>query len=362
MLNCERRFSLKENAVVLSVIIPVYNCEKYLQRAAKSVLTQSCAEYLELIIVDDGSKDRSGEIADKIAAEYSNVKVYHQENKGVSAARNFAMSKAESLYIAFLDADDWWEPNFFDSDMLSEFSQSTIDVYCFSYRRVIKSIRYCKVSARNNSEEHYSDNGLGRYSWEHFCSFVYRCEMIKNNGIKFPDVKMGEDRVFAEKVFYLSRRIKNIDKIIFTYWANKDSSVHSTNSDYQMSQYIQAYMHFDEWLNGYQASYPVFSTVALACYIYLPVCAYNCKYKELYNTMQQYPYNLVYQYSDYDIPKERRKILELWVKHPKLYVAKYRILISLKELFSRTVFAVPPFEDIMNKLRHFKPYKCPYEL
>ncbi|SEA27284.1 heptose III glucuronosyltransferase [Lachnospiraceae bacterium NK3A20] len=90
---------------LVTVIIPVYNTERMLERAAESALTQSYAN-IEIIIVDDGSTDRSGEIADRLAEEHANIRVYHTEEKGVSAARNLGLSQAKGAFLTFLDADD----------------------------------------------------------------------------------------------------------------------------------------------------------------------------------------------------------------------------------------------------------------
>jgi glycosyltransferase involved in cell wall biosynthesis len=91
---------------LVSVIIPVYNGEKYLGEAVQSVLEQDYRP-LEIIVVDDGSTDRSAEIA----SSYAEVRYFHQENQGVSAARNAAIAMAMGEFLAFLDADDRWTPN-----------------------------------------------------------------------------------------------------------------------------------------------------------------------------------------------------------------------------------------------------------
>ena len=93
----------------ISVIIPVYNCEKYLERSLDSVLRQRFddGDELQVITVDDGSTDGSGAVLDRYAAEHSNIQVLHQPNQGVSAARNHALDLAEGDYIHFVDGDDF---------------------------------------------------------------------------------------------------------------------------------------------------------------------------------------------------------------------------------------------------------------
>lgn len=96
----------------ISVIIPVYNCEKYLNKCVDSVLNQTYTNY-EIILIDDGSTDRSSEICDKYEKVSKKVKVLHQKNSGVSQARNNGVDIAEGKYICFLDSDDYIEKEYF---------------------------------------------------------------------------------------------------------------------------------------------------------------------------------------------------------------------------------------------------------
>ena len=102
----------EENAgtPAVSIIIPVYNAENFLARCVDSVLGQEYTDF-ELLLIDDGSKDKSGAMCDAYAASDSRVCVFHKENAGVSAARNQALSEARGTYIQFLDSDDWMTPD-----------------------------------------------------------------------------------------------------------------------------------------------------------------------------------------------------------------------------------------------------------
>jgi len=98
----------------ISVIIPVYNAEKYLQPCVDSVLMQTYKDF-ELILVDDGSRDGSGAMCDNIASQDSRVHVVHQKNAGAGAARNAGLSKAQGEYIVFVDSDDMIRQGYFES-------------------------------------------------------------------------------------------------------------------------------------------------------------------------------------------------------------------------------------------------------
>ena len=102
------------NIPKISVIIPVYNTEKFLHRCIDSILTQTYTDF-ELLLIDDGSKDSSGSICDEYAEKDSRVRVFHKENGGVSSARNLGLDNAWGEWITFVDSDDYIEENFLKS-------------------------------------------------------------------------------------------------------------------------------------------------------------------------------------------------------------------------------------------------------
>ena len=95
---------------IVSIIVPVYNAEKFLRRCVDSILSQEYTDF-ELILVNDGSKDLSGAICDEYAEQDSRVRVLHKENTGVSDSRNQAIAMAQGTYLQFLDSDDWMTPD-----------------------------------------------------------------------------------------------------------------------------------------------------------------------------------------------------------------------------------------------------------
>ena len=114
---------------MISVIIPVYNVEEYLDDCLTSVLAQTYSN-LEILLINDGSTDNSGVICDKYAQTDSRIKVFHKENGGVSSARNIGLENATGQYIAFVDPDDWIEPNMYET-IITQFEKSDVDaVFC----------------------------------------------------------------------------------------------------------------------------------------------------------------------------------------------------------------------------------------
>ena len=121
---------------LISVIIPVYNVEKTLKRCVDSVLEQSYVN-IEIILVDDGSTDRSTEICERYAENFSNIRVLHQENSGPSEARNNGVKIAKGEYIIFLDSDDWWESDFILKCMKkNQKSENKFDIFMGAAQKV----------------------------------------------------------------------------------------------------------------------------------------------------------------------------------------------------------------------------------
>lgn len=117
-----------------SVVVPVYKVEEYLDQCVDSVLSQVDCD-LELILVDDGSPDRCGVMCDHWAARDDRIRVIHQQNGGLSAARNTGIRHATGDYLIFLDSDDWWENNSVLTSLAAQLDQLQVDVLTFNYRK-----------------------------------------------------------------------------------------------------------------------------------------------------------------------------------------------------------------------------------
>ena len=101
--------------IVVSIIIPVYKAEKYIRGCLDSVVRQTCKDNYEVIVIDDGSPDKSGEICDEYARNFSMIKVFHQSNKGVARTREVGIEKAQGKYIVWVDADDSADPKLIEN-------------------------------------------------------------------------------------------------------------------------------------------------------------------------------------------------------------------------------------------------------
>lgn len=121
------RKSDKEKRPLLSVVIPIFNTEKYLDRCFNSVLSQTYRP-LEIILVDDGSSDRSSELCDIYSKKYVNIKVIHQKNQGAIHARETGLNAMTGDFFTFMDSDDWIEQNFYEEMMRPFKNDPEIDI------------------------------------------------------------------------------------------------------------------------------------------------------------------------------------------------------------------------------------------
>lgn len=183
---------------MVSIIIPVYNVETYLPKCINSVLAQTYKDW-ELILIDDGSKDMSGFICDDYAKNDERIIVVHQDNKGVSYARNRGLSVATGQFVCFIDSDDWIDPNFLENFSFSKYhvdlyiSGALYDTYgkVFSYKKYKEA--YCTTLDEISStfiHQHLVNNG---YPW----GKLFRRELIQKYNLKFDThLTIHEDHIF----------------------------------------------------------------------------------------------------------------------------------------------------------------------
>lgn len=227
----------------VSVIMPVYNSEAYLEMAAGSVLSQS-EQDIELIMVDDGATDASGRVCDRIAATDRRVKVIHQANAGISAARNTGIKAAVGDYIAFIDNDDTYVDGFLEQ-VHTYAVEHNADVVKFGYR-VIEDWHESTAQARpmaftQNAKVSYSDIGdqYAKLKKEGFFNMIwnglYKREFVERCRLLFDEeVKKGyEDWIYNYKLFGLTEDCYTWKKIEYNHFQRGS---HSTSSNYHQNQ------------------------------------------------------------------------------------------------------------------------------
>lgn len=210
----------------ISVIVPVYNAEKYLRRCVDSILAQTFTDF-ELLLIDDGSKDCSGAICDEYAAMDSRVRVFHQPNGGVSSARNLGLDNAKGEWIAFVDSDDWVAPEYLDV-LSSTKSDLTLSYY--------KAIGWKEWVNNPYKDKDYTFTELSSFFKEHMhtpmiWAALFRLKLLNDNVIRFDEsISYGEDSIFMVK--YMSVICSAATRSTATYYyncTNQDSASYSFN-------------------------------------------------------------------------------------------------------------------------------------
>ncbi len=225
----------------VSIIIPVYKVENYLNQCVDSILDQRL-ESFEIILVDDGSPDGSGKICDEYAEKDARVKVIHKENGGLSSARNSGIDAAQGEYIIFLDSDDWWNPEVSVNDMLNRVKDSPdTDMFLFSSLDYVEGEGYFKRAEHErlggictDTVADYYRGLLANGNLEvSAATKVLKSSFIKKNGLYFKPGIKGEDNEWIIRVLRALKSVKILDNT-FLYLCRlgrKGSITNSIKSD-----------------------------------------------------------------------------------------------------------------------------------
>lgn len=208
----------------ISVIVPVYNAEKYLSKCIDSVLAQTFSDW-ELLLIDDGSPDRSGEICDEYAAKDSRIRVFHKQNGGVSSARNLGLDKAKGEYVTFVDSDD-----FLDSSYLTDFfvSNKRADLYIQGFKnqqkgRIISSKQYNTKGYFEELSTPFCYGEKNQLLNSPVCK-LFLLEIISKYKIGFDtNTSYGEDHLFVLDYIIHCRTMTVSDKIGYIYNHHSES-------------------------------------------------------------------------------------------------------------------------------------------
>jgi glycosyltransferase involved in cell wall biosynthesis len=230
-----KEINMKMNELI-SVIIPVYNVEKYLYRCIDSVLTQSYTN-LEIILIDDGSPDKCPEICDKYAKKDSRIQVIHQHNKGPSSARNAGLNIMSGQYVTFLDSDDFWHSDFLKI-LYSECISNSCDITECEYIHGTQS-EFPPIPI-DYSFQLYQKNIFILYK----AKTITWGKLYKSNlwsDIRFPIGKYYEDDFTTWKLYYKARQIALINIPLYYYFINQNSTMQKNIKTVKMD-FVDAYI------------------------------------------------------------------------------------------------------------------------
>lgn len=324
MMNC--------HCALISVIVPVYNVEVYLSRCIESIINQTYQK-LEIILVNDGSKDRSGIICDDYKTIDSRIKVIHKKNGGLSDARNAGLEIAKGAYISFIDSDDWIELNMIEK-LLNEAINNCAEIAIGRRYRV-----YQNESKKIESFQKYP--GAKIMTTEKaleclmsFCGFdmsvcdkLFKRELFTN--IVFPYGKTCEDSFIIYKVFSRANRLVYVNIALYNYFFRENSI---TRNNKVNETVIEATFEQMQFINRY---YPKLKSSAASSYVIAILSVFN----EYIKRHQKWNNILFYK-------KEARKYLKMTYKNKYIsYLKKLQIL-----LFAISITAYKSFYIYIKKI------------
>lgn len=215
----------------LSVIVPIYNVEKYLERCIDSILAQTYTDF-ELILVNDGSPDRCFEIMEQYAKKDSRIVIIHQENKGVSAARNAGLKIARGRYIGFVDPDDWIDKEMYKT-MIERLDETESDIACCNWDIYNEKMNRKEHGVQGmptimSNEEflmHYFDlpRTVGGTVWNKLFLKKNITEMFDEN------MTMGEDAVFSAHCCLNSNKVVYLNNVFYHNYERNNSATREKN-------------------------------------------------------------------------------------------------------------------------------------
>lgn len=211
----------------ISIIVPIYNCQDYIENCVNSLLKQTY-QNIEILLIDDGSKDNSYEICKDIAKKDSRIKVFHKENGGVSSARNYGIKVSSGEYISFVDSDDFVQERYCEILLNGIKRDADLSVVGFETTNEVKNIttthfdNYELLDVNKSYKYIFRENNFSGFSWNK----LYKKLIIENIGDKpfNEDIHICEDTLFNSRYLTKCKRIVYNKSHLYFYYKRIDSA------------------------------------------------------------------------------------------------------------------------------------------
>lgn len=325
--------------IKVSIVIPVYNVEKYLERCLFSIVNQTYKE-IEIILVNDGSKDNSGAICDQFVKKDSRAKVVHQENRGLSEARNTGLRNVTGDYVMFLDSDDWLEFDAIEFLLGQAISQNADMVVggVFRTSNVVEHPKNTPVSYLLTQEEYakryfkIESQTIEYYVWNK----LYRRRVVE--GIEFPSGFFAEDVPTMFRYILNSQTIVVTDKIVYNYFINTSGLTAKFTSKHfdvlkgwdLVCQYANKSNNdrYKEWaqINRYRADLALLTEIALSLDYKNIRIVYKVQIKSMIDELKKNKKILLRQ----AIPVSRKILIILFTTSYNLFANAINTMIRIK--------------------------------
>ena len=344
---------------LISIIVPVYNVEKYLPRCIDSILMQTYSNF-EVILVNDGSEDGSGQICDEYAAKDSRIKVIHQSNAGVAAARNVALRSASGDYLGFVDSDDY-----ISSDMCEKvmklFNQYDVDVVTFDCCRVAEDGKELGRTETLDEGILSQENALAELMRGHMNNYMWN-KVFKRRvfeGIRFPEGRVWEDMAITHQLFLSADKLYCTTDILYYYCARRDSIIATIGEKALGDIYLARY-------NSYTELKEIYPHVAELVFPRVALCARRLFDRSLWANVDA----TVLERAQAFLAENREKVLKqnsgieykMYYQFPKLYaflrLSKHKLGNLVKRINKKDKPVSHEREDSGEGIQTFK---CPIE-
>lgn len=306
---------------LISIIIPVYNASNYLEKCLKCVINQTYKK-IEIILIDDGSTDNSGEICDDFSNIDKRISVLHTKNKGQSSARNLGLKKAKGKYISFIDADDYVENDFIEY-LYKNLIEQNVDISACGFSMVYDDGTVVNKNKKNikmkmNRKESLKYLIINGYISDSPCNKLFKKALFTD--ILFPVNKVYEDRRILPILFNKCNLVYYDSTVKYFYMQHQNSTTHNYNKIYQM---IEATVERKKFIDNFYPELKKYTSqdLILAYLIVSNVLILKNDTNKYYNLHSELKYTIKNEKYTYRKLQFIKKIQAfIYIKFPKLYL------------------------------------------
>ncbi|MGN5653221.1 glycosyltransferase family 2 protein [Bacillus sp. Brlt_9] len=242
---------MMEQTQLVSVIVPLYNAEKYIEETMESILNQTYKN-IEIVIVDDGSKDRSSSIVKNLKKKYpEQIKYILQENQGVSVARNTGIENASGEYISFLDSDDLWHPTKIEKQITSMQKNNMNACYC-GYMNFYEETGERVENTTNFVKGNMTKAFLTHQVFAQTSTWIFKKSIVMDHNIRFtPGCSWGEDLEFLFKLMSVTN-VCYVDEYLTYYRILSGGNLSSNYKDYELktTKELEVFNRMKDWIHN----------------------------------------------------------------------------------------------------------------
>lgn len=289
--------------MLISIIVPIYNVERYIEECIDSIVRQNVKEW-ELLLVDDGSTDSSGVICDEYSNRFDNIRVFHKKNGGVSSARNIGIAEAKGDWLVFVDGDDWLAEDYLDP--IANWYSSKYNILHFGYTKQNREGEMIAIGGKVTG--HFiSDQLFCSENWSSVSvSYAFRKTLIDKYSIRFPEgFRISEDRAFIACAVVSAKEYFCVEGNGYYYRYTRGSAVNSHHPyacnrfNIEVAKYVENFVNRNglawgkdarRWFWGFQMHSHLLSVLRSKSFV-SDLGAIQCDVNEFWRVVSAYQYD-----------------------------------------------------------------------